>query len=188
MRKSFSIISVLLLAVTLGACNSNVRHTIGLKRQVPDAFKVVSNPPLSVPPDFSLPAPQLGAIPPSENIAAQTQAMVFQAPNTATKDNLSPADNVLLMQAKANEADPEIIAILKKEQQEDERKLEEKNAFQKIISKVSPNEKPEPIVNASKEKERLVKNQQEGKSVTEGHVHDTSGNTGGGFLNRVLGL
>jgi hypothetical protein len=49
------------LAALLTACSGDdVRSTIGLERSAPDEFKVVSRPPLSVPPEFTLRPPLPG--------------------------------------------------------------------------------------------------------------------------------
>lgn len=58
-------IPVLLCAVMLAACNGNdVSDTLGLNKEAPDEFVVVSRPPLVVPPEFDLKPPTPGAEPP----------------------------------------------------------------------------------------------------------------------------
>lgn len=47
----------------LAACEGDVKKTLGLNKQAPDEFNVVSRPPLSVPPDFYLATPTPGAPP-----------------------------------------------------------------------------------------------------------------------------
>jgi hypothetical protein len=64
--------TVLLCGLT--ACGgSNVRETLGLNRAAPDEFKVVSRPPLSVPPEFFLEPPRPGE-PPRESEKARDKA------------------------------------------------------------------------------------------------------------------
>ena len=61
-------------ALALAGCASGeVRDTLGLTRAAPDEFKVVSRPPLSVPPDFTLRAPEPGAAPRAE-VDTETKA------------------------------------------------------------------------------------------------------------------
>ena len=44
--------------IALAACDSNtVKDTLGLERTAPDEYRVVSRPPLSVPPDFTMRPP-----------------------------------------------------------------------------------------------------------------------------------
>jgi hypothetical protein len=48
---------------TLAACDGGeVKETLGLNRESPDEFVVVSRPPLSVPPEFTLIPPEPGAV------------------------------------------------------------------------------------------------------------------------------
>ena len=51
------ILCVTALVVLAGCTGSNVRNTLGLNRRSPDAFSVVSRPPLTVPKEFYLVAP-----------------------------------------------------------------------------------------------------------------------------------
>ena len=187
MQKRYNLPLIALLTIAVSACNSNVRHTIGLQRQVPDAFKVVSNPPLSVPPDFNLIPPQAGAPSIGENIPAQAEASLLRTAAKPTS-GMSQADRALLGRAKTQEADPQITAILNAEQQNQALQEQEKNAWQRALNKLSPKASSDPTVNASKEKQRIVKNQQEGKPVTEGNVPEANKTASGGFLNRVFGL
>ncbi|KJS38300.1 MAG: hypothetical protein VR70_10355, partial [Rhodospirillaceae bacterium BRH_c57] len=51
------------LAATLSGCGGGVKETLGLNRQAPDEFQVVSRPPLAIPPEFKLRPPEPGAPP-----------------------------------------------------------------------------------------------------------------------------
>tara|TARA_B100001179_G_C18519824_1_gene372262 strand:+ start:341 stop:982 length:642 start_codon:yes stop_codon:yes gene_type:complete len=64
-----------LIVMVLTACGSggNVRQTLGLNKSAPDEFKVVSRPPLSVPPEFFLEPPRPGE-PPRETQRAEDRA------------------------------------------------------------------------------------------------------------------
>lgn len=187
MQTCRNLIPTLLLVSVLCACTSNVRHTIGLERQVPDAFKVVSNPPLTVPPDFHLVPPQLGAPNVGQDIPNQAQASILKSTSHAST-TISPADRILLGRAKTNEADPSIVTILNTDEQDKMRREQEKNIWQRVVDKIALKEKADPTVNASKEKQRIAKNQQEGKPITEGKTPEVDSSYSGGFLNRILGL
>lgn len=55
---------LLILSVfALTACGGDVKETLGLYKEAPDEFNVVSRPPLSVPPEFYLTTPTPGAPP-----------------------------------------------------------------------------------------------------------------------------
>lgn len=66
--KRFFLTSLIVLA--LAGCG-DLRQTLGLIRTPPDAFAVVSNPPLTLPPEFHLRPPQPGEQP--ANIADPVQ-------------------------------------------------------------------------------------------------------------------
>ncbi len=67
MRRTPILIAALAVALPLatGGC-SNVKETLGLTKQSPDEFKVVSRAPLSMPPDYNLRPPTPGAPRPQE--------------------------------------------------------------------------------------------------------------------------
>ena len=51
---------IVLIIAALGivvSCSGNVQDSLGLRRSAPNEFRVVSNPPLSLPPEFSLRPP-----------------------------------------------------------------------------------------------------------------------------------
>lgn len=80
---------VLGIAVALPACGGNTARTLGLTRDAPDEFVVVTRAPLSMPPDMSggtLPTPRPGAGRPMDR-SAREGAEAALAPGTA----LAPA-------------------------------------------------------------------------------------------------
>jgi hypothetical protein len=190
MKKLSNVALLLVLTCAFTACNSNIRHTIGLKRQVPDAFKVVSNPPLSVPPEFStLPVPQPGKPVPGQDMQKQAYAALFPSSHRLdTQAPTSSGESTLLARAKANEADPNIASILNADQRAAEQKAAEKNIVERVIAKVSPTNHSEPVVNAPKEKQRIVQNKKEGKPVSSGRVPEVETTSHGGLLKKVFGL
>ncbi|MBM3507404.1 MAG: DUF3035 domain-containing protein, partial [Alphaproteobacteria bacterium] len=65
---------ILAASVMLGGC-SNVRESLGLVRQSPDEFTVVTKSPLVLPPDFGLRPPIPGAPPVAQAADPQAQAL-----------------------------------------------------------------------------------------------------------------
>lgn len=97
----------LILVTCLTACSS-VKKTVGLERRAPDEFSVLKRAPLSVPPEFSLRAPEPGANRPQENSVTQDAATaVLDSPTTALQD-LSTGEKALLDMAKTSDADSNI--------------------------------------------------------------------------------
>ncbi|MGH7154127.1 MAG: DUF3035 domain-containing protein [Acetobacteraceae bacterium] len=88
----------------LGACSlnsSDLSRTFGLTRDSPDEFAVTTQAPLSMPPDFSIRAPQPGASRPQsvpESVAAQ-QALIPQTTLAAPDNAMSPGQQALVAEA-----------------------------------------------------------------------------------------
>ena len=73
-RNRLPLLGLALAALTLAGC-SDVRRSIGLDRQSPDEFAVVSRAPLTLPPSLQdLPKPRPGAARPQDNTPTQVAA------------------------------------------------------------------------------------------------------------------
>lgn len=176
----------------LTACGGNtVKQTLGLETQAPDEFRVVSRPPLSVPPQFSLRPPSTGDA--SENPYAtdkQAQSLVTGQPvnggngetfvlkNNPAETAVVPgqtsaisvvaktsAESQLLQNAGAASVDPTVRKTLVEEKLQKQQKVEEAPWYDFWSSRP---DKKETTVDAKKEAERVKQNQDEGKPVTEG--------------------
>ena len=107
----------------LAAC-SGFNEQLGLTKQSPDEFRVVSRAPLTVPPDFALRPPEPGAPRPQEGTAAQqAERAVFRnasgQPTLRTQTAVNPDRSIgemsLLSAAGAQNADPDIRLIVERE-------------------------------------------------------------------------
>jgi hypothetical protein len=113
LRKSISLAAAAILLGGLPAC-SGVRDSLGLSKQAPDEFAVVSNAPLTLPPDFSLRPPTPGARRPQETpIREQAAETLFQDNQLAGTE--STGELALLQQADALETDPNIRLVVDRE-------------------------------------------------------------------------
>lgn len=183
-----NIIFVGLAGVILSSCSGNVQDRLGLRRDAPDEFKVVSAPPLNIPPDFAL-LPPGESDAPSLNVTEQARQVIFTpVSNDIDLGKLSPSAGESKLLSKAGVSNPDIRTLLKQEQYQVTQQKEEKGMFKKFVeyASFSKSEK-EPVVNASKEKERIVKNKQEGKPANDGETQ-TVEKGGEGLLNRVFGF
>ena len=190
-----AVFSVLMLA----ACSGNtVKDTLGLTRAAPDEFRVVSRPPLSVPPQFNLRAPDATAAAPGQTPADQAakSALTGQentfilpakenaaaAPVAASAKPSSPEDN-FLRKAGAAAADANIRNELIEERVTKQQEEEESSWWDILSTKPA---KKDPTVDAKGEAERIQKNEDEGKPVTEGDTPEVKGKDTG-ILGRILG-
>lgn len=184
----------------LAACSGSVRDTLGMRRSAPNEFKVVSNPPLSVPPEFSLrpPVPDDSFV---ENKSTSTEAkkVLFEkASADITISSETNGEEAFRSLFNANEANPEIKSLLQKEiieaaKQEEEKSFIEKNLLSKIPSFSKDNEKQESdsIVDAKLEKDRITESKNKGEEITGNQtpvVEQGSSNNKNGLFNKILGL
>jgi hypothetical protein len=178
-------------AMLLSACTgSEVRQSMGMKRNNPDEFQVVSRPPLSVPPVYHLRPPSeeaVGMTPADERAGAlvfeNKELPRFQRPedreymadtavtSVETSALGSQADSVLLNNAGASQADPRIRTLLKGESETIRRPpLKERSFLDKMKRGIFLKDEGDPVVDAAKEQERIRANKAENKPLTEGET------------------
>lgn len=168
----------------LTACGEgSVGERLGIERKPPDEFRVLSRPPLNVPPEFNLRPPSDG----SEGYGLETPAAkraeqaVFGGSGSDENEGLKPgnaptavmsvessdaastSDQNFLNKAGTERANPSIRQVIRKES--GTTGYEKKESVLKILGTDNPRE---PMVDAEKEKERLEQNAKEGKAVDEG--------------------
>ncbi len=179
---------LLFLPLMLAACESgSVQETLGLSREAPDEFTVVSRPPLTVPPEFTLRPPRPGEAPLGTAADAQARSLLTGKPASSvlvdpnklqeptvdtavtpvvTSDVVSGGGASLLKRAGANAADESIREKLSV----DAKTPADTSNAESLLDQLSGAEKREPTVDAKQEAERLRSNKDAGKPMTEGEV------------------
>jgi len=169
------------LVLALSGCGNQVRQALGLTKRSPDEFQVVSQAPLTLPPDYSLRPPSPGAPRPQEGTTSdQAQAALLSngedgESGFTTGSSLGESDAstqsqgevALLENAGANAIDPAIRAQI------DAETAAQVERDQTLIERLVFWRNPEPysaVVDPVAETERLRKNQAEGKPITEGET------------------
>ena len=123
MRVAYLLVTVTMAALALGGCES-FNQAIGLEKSIPDEFQVVSRAPLAIPPDYSLRPPRPGAAP-SQEVSPTDQAKqtIFRAGDQQAAlpgaDQRSAGENLLLKQAGAADAAPDIRQTIAREEHGD---------------------------------------------------------------------
>ena len=117
MRRAAFVAGAAFLSIGLAAC-SGVRDQLGMGKQSPDEFRVASQAPLSLPPDYRLRPPEPGAVRPQEGTPTQqARRSVFKLDNAngttpvRTYDSAgsqSAGELALTQRAGANRVDPRI--------------------------------------------------------------------------------
>jgi hypothetical protein len=171
------------LALATSGC-SGLKETLGLSKQSPDEFKVVSRAPLSMPPDYNLRPPTPGAPRPQEGSPRdQAASAVFQYSNTTSgtmpADAIPPVgegesataqssgESALLQSAGGTGVDPNIRQLVDSETAEDEA------SSKTLADTLTFWREPEPygeVIDPAAEQKRLEENSATGKPVTEGET------------------
>ena len=183
MNRKFVLAALALALPALAGGCSSVKEQLGLTKQSPDEFKVVSRAPLSMPPDYNLRPPTPGAPRPQEGTTRDQAAnAVFQYSgngSTLQPDQIPPigegesesaqssGESALLQSAGASGVDPNIRQVVDSETSADEadsRTLADTLVFWRD---------PEPygeVVDPAAEQKRLQENAALGKPTTEGET------------------
>lgn len=194
---------LLSLCTALTACSGNtVKDKLGLSRAAPDEFRVVAQPPLSVPPQFNLVAP--GSEPAPAMVGADQKARTLITGNDdntfslrsddnapvkpakgkaakVTASSMTSSESAFLKKAGADKADPTV----RNELVEEKVALQEKQEEGSWWNPFSGGSK-DTMVDAKKEAERIQKAKDEGKPVTEGETPDVR-QKDTGVIGRIFG-
>lgn len=154
--------------IPLSGCG-NVRNTLGLTKESPDEFAVITRAPLELPPSFTLPAPVPGMARPQEKSTIDTAKDAVFGQGRTHSSQVTSAETALLDKAGASQADANIRNTIDQETRE----IEEKNrpVADKILNLTGRSETSHAtVVDQKKEYDRIQKNIKEGKSVLEGET------------------
>ena len=105
LAKSAALVAVLAAASAVTACGG-VSRSMGLERQAPDEFRVVTRAPLSVPPDYSLRPPRPGEARPQELEPDQQARTALFGQDVG--QNATEGERALVNAAGAQSTDPNI--------------------------------------------------------------------------------
>jgi hypothetical protein len=172
MRTSIFFFAALL---ALSACEgADVKETLGLERNPPDEFVVVSRPPLSVPPEFKLRPPAPGELAPQESTRAKAEELLRANPSATLPVESEPLaatnDAVFLERAGTNVAEPNIRQKLGV----DSTKKRDTSMAKTLLDKLDNKQPDQPVVDAKKEADRIRKNKAQGKKINEGEIPTTN--------------
>ena len=155
----------------------NAKETIGLTKQAPDEFAIVTRAPLNIPPQFDLRPPKPGSSRPQET-TPRSEARKILLKNTSRRGILkkkktnnsgkfSEGEAAFLQRADALNVDPTIRKVIKKESSG----LTEvnKGLLRRIIF-WQPKENSEKVIAATKEARRLRKVTAQGEPLTKGET------------------
>ncbi|MFQ5958641.1 MAG: DUF3035 domain-containing protein [Alphaproteobacteria bacterium] len=156
------------LALALAAC-SNIRDQLGLGKNPPDEFKVVTRAPLSLPPDFSLRPPAPGTKRPQEATAQERVKLALYGASSpeVDGDSRSAGEQALLAHAGTGNARPDIRRLIN---EENALYAEEDRSFVDALIFWQDKAPAGTIVDPAKEAQRLQEASALGKRPTEGET------------------
>jgi Protein of unknown function (DUF3035) len=159
MRISVRLFSLACASLALGGCHA-FNQAIGLEKEIPDEFTVVAHAPLAIPPDYALRPPQPGAAP-TQDVSPTEQAKqtIFRAGDQQAQlpgaDKRSAGENVLLQEAGAAQAAPDIRETIAREAKGDNGTVDnsfvDKLLFWRGPEPASPNQ----VIDPTREAQRL---------------------------------
>ena len=157
------LLCALLCLPVLAAC-SDIKETMGLGRNTPDEFDVVNNPPLTIPPDFTLRPPVRGGQAPANAVPAVSAAA--SAVGTPIPEDVasSPGLAAFLTQAGAVNAQPDIRSTIDKES--DGVVVKDKTFTDKLMVWKDDPTAPDPTINAQAEADRVKAAEQKGGFIS----------------------
>lgn len=179
-KLTLTVLGLAALPALVAGCSST-KEALGLTKRSPDEFQVVTNAPLSMPPDYNLTPPTPGAPRPQEGTARdQAQQVVFGYPSVTGAPSQLPEIGVgesssaqsageasLLQSAGMAGVDPNIRQVVDSETSADEANS------QQLIDSIVFWRKPEPygtVVDPVEEQKRLQENAALGNAPTQGSV------------------
>lgn len=174
--RTAGIFLVLMMAFSLGACDS-VKRAVSGGKKAPDEFAVYKRPPLSLPPDYALRPPepgreQLETFSPRDQARAAMLRRPVQAQPLA---ETTPGLTVLMDKMGTADADPAIRTIVDRETlalSEEDRRL-----IDKLIFWVDDPKYAGTVVDPAAEQRRLLETQALGKPVNEGKTPEVKRET-----------
>lgn len=188
------VISAMALTMLGGCGEGTLSDRIGLERKPPDEFRVLSRPPLTVPPEFNLRPPS--DVAEGKSATKQAETLLFGEEDDATSLRPGSADTAVtavetdalgtsgdenfLSNAGAQMANPNIRDLLRQENKEDAYP-EDKSFLEKLREPANK----EPMVDAAKEAERIKQNEAQGKAIDEGDT-PTKKPKDRGVLDKIL--
>ncbi len=157
------------LALFLGACE-NVRDQLGLNKNSPDEFSVLTQAPLSLPPDFRLRPPEPGAgRPQTASVQDQVKAALYNAsPEGAGAGAAATAgESALLARAGTSGQQSDIRAIINRD---NAIYADESGSFVNSLIFWRDPQQPGTIVDAAKEDQRLQEAEATGEAPNAGET------------------
>ncbi|HYD73038.1 MAG TPA: DUF3035 domain-containing protein [Candidatus Binatia bacterium] len=165
MNKSITVLAVLAAASAATGCSS-VNRAMGAARTAPDEFRVVTQAPLTLPPDYSLRPPRPGETRPEELQPSQDARAALFGQEIAR--GASQGERTLVANAGAEAVDPNIRDTIDYESQGIVRRNQD--FVDRVLSFGGSSAAPAAPLNAEEEAERLARDESIRRATGGGQV------------------
>ncbi len=155
----------------------NAKETMGLTKQAPDEFAIVTRAPLNIPPQFDLRPPKPGSSRPQETtprsearkilLKNTSRRGILKKNKTINSGKISDGEEAFLQKADALTVDPTIRKVIKKETSG---LIEVNKGLLRKIIFWKPKENSGKVIDAPKEARRLRKVTAQGEPLTKGET------------------
>jgi len=171
LRLSLQTVAFVVGTAILAAC-SGVKDDLGLGKQAPDEFTIVTKAPLILPPDFTLRPPEPGAprpvgLKPTDMARSALVTSGSGAQYGNDSSSASSGESSILKQAGAAGASSDIRAVIDRE---NTLLAEDEDSFINSIMFWKKDEPKGTIIDAKAESKRLQDNAAQGKDSSEGEL------------------
>lgn len=165
MNKPITVLAMLAAAAAASGC-AGVQRAVGATRTAPDEFRVVTQAPLTLPPDYSLRPPRPGETRPEELQPSQDARAALFGQDIAR--GASQGERTLVTNAGAEAVDPNIRDAIDYESQSVVRRNEE--FVNRVLAFGGSSAAPAAPLNAEEEAERLRRDEQVRRATGGGQV------------------
>jgi hypothetical protein len=165
------------VAVLASSACGDTKRALGFSKRTPDEFRVLSHPPLSMPPDYSLRPPSPGATgAASVDKSELVRETLIQNQTNADRADLSEGEKALLSKAGASGAQSDIRQTIYQEQgtysEEDEGFWNKFKEGTLIVDKKEDDQKTGNVIDAKEEAKKLPKTSPDIERRPEGFVEE----------------
>lgn len=177
MKNLYKLSLVVAALATLVACSGDNKSAFGIKRPAPDEFVVISNQPLSMPPElagYSADQQDPNAI--GRGQKPQTHAVHIKDAHKPSATLSHEDERFLQSLGEESHRKSDVKKDIDKELAHKKNKLQNQNSVSQTISKIR-GDGVDNVIDPVKERARLQENQAEGKPLNEGDVSNKSEST-----------
>ncbi len=168
----FKYLSTIILLSSLAACSGDVKSSLGMRKEAPDEYVVISYPPLKTPPSMEDLREKS-----DENRSHYYRPAKHHHVTQESNDGLSNSDKDFLNKLDSHHNhSSHIRSTITQEHKQKVATHDSKGVVGKTIAKAK-GDSDDPVIDPIAERDRLKSNQEQGLPVNEGNVQNKKSST-----------